>query len=262
MSDIPPKPESMSSEFYETCLAVTAKRARTVILHILKHGRVTTEELKDVYGYQHPPRAVRDVRDNGIPIETVRVKSAKTGRMIAAYQFADTSEIIGGRLGGRKSFTKKFKQELIAYYGARSILSNELVDARYLQIDHRIPYAIIGNAAGTSVEHFMLLDASAQRAKSWTCENCENFRTHRNPDICRSCFWAYPESYTHVAMRPERRLDITWSSDEAQVWDAFVDAARKNGMTPQQLVKHLIAKFLDTRKETYFTSDIEEDDGT
>jgi hypothetical protein len=50
---------------------VTAKRPKTVIGHILKHGQITTEELKNLYGYNHPPRAARDVKEHGIPIERV-----------------------------------------------------------------------------------------------------------------------------------------------------------------------------------------------
>lgn len=36
--------------------AVTSKRPKTVIQHILKNGFVTTEELKSL-GYEHAPRA-------------------------------------------------------------------------------------------------------------------------------------------------------------------------------------------------------------
>jgi hypothetical protein len=38
-------------EFVKLCKAVTAKRPRTVIHHILKHGFITTQDLKDKYGY-------------------------------------------------------------------------------------------------------------------------------------------------------------------------------------------------------------------
>lgn len=62
------KPQ-LPREFVKLCKKVTAKRPRTVIEHILKHGFITTQELKDKYGYNHPPRAVRDVKENGIPIE-------------------------------------------------------------------------------------------------------------------------------------------------------------------------------------------------
>lgn len=54
-----------SKALLELCLSVTAKRPKTVIDHILEHGFITTEELKERYGYNHPPRAVRDVRENG-----------------------------------------------------------------------------------------------------------------------------------------------------------------------------------------------------
>jgi len=67
------------------CNKITAKRPRTVIDHIIEHGSVSSEELQSIYGYDHPPRAVRDVRENGIPIEIFRVSSEKTGRGIAAY---------------------------------------------------------------------------------------------------------------------------------------------------------------------------------
>src|SRR5207245_1394089 len=38
-------------------------------------------------------------------------------------------------------------------------------------------------------------------------------------EICRSCYWAYPESYTHVAMRQVRRADIIWTEDEVSVYE-------------------------------------------
>ena len=70
-------------EFLELCASITGKRPKTVIDHILKHGHITTEELKNKYGYDHPPRAARDVRELGIQLETFRVEAAngrKAGR--------------------------------------------------------------------------------------------------------------------------------------------------------------------------------------
>ena len=46
--------------------AITEKRPSTVIQHILKYGFITTEELKGKYGYEHAPRAARDVRERGV----------------------------------------------------------------------------------------------------------------------------------------------------------------------------------------------------
>jgi len=58
-------------DFIKLLHSVKAKRPRTVIEHILKHGQISTEELKDIYGYNHPPRAIRDVREHGIPVHSV-----------------------------------------------------------------------------------------------------------------------------------------------------------------------------------------------
>jgi len=63
----------LPADFLELCKGVTAKRPRTVIQHILKHGQITSQDLKDTYGYNHPPQAVRDVKEHGIPIEMFRV---------------------------------------------------------------------------------------------------------------------------------------------------------------------------------------------
>jgi len=104
---------------------VTAKGPRTVIDHILQYGAVTTEELQTLYGYDHPPRAVRDVRERGVPIQTFRVGSEKTGRMIAAYRFDSPDKIVRGRISGRKAFSKGFKNLLIEHYGPRDAITGE-----------------------------------------------------------------------------------------------------------------------------------------
>ena len=75
------KKQKFPKEFLELCASVKDKRPKTVIDHILKHGHITTEESKNKYGYNHPPRAARDVRERGIRLETYRVSSA-SGRKI------------------------------------------------------------------------------------------------------------------------------------------------------------------------------------
>jgi hypothetical protein len=229
-------------------MSVTSKRPRTVIHHILRHGFITTEDLSEQYGYDHPPRAVRDVRENGIPLETYSVISKKTGRKIAAYRLVDQAEIVNGRVGGRKAFSKQFKERLIATYSAKSAITGEKLEPRYLQIDHRVPYEVAGNASGESVEDYMLLDASAQRAKSWSCEHCDNWRLLKKPEICRTCFWAWPEQYEHIAMRQERRLDVVWSGAETTQYDMLAGDVSRRKQTPQDLVKELVRRYLSGGK--------------
>jgi hypothetical protein len=71
---------------------IRSRRARTVVEHIIKNGFVTTEELKNIYGLDHPPRAARDVRNEGIPIVSFKYK-VSDGRTIGAYKFPNEDEL-------------------------------------------------------------------------------------------------------------------------------------------------------------------------
>jgi len=79
---------------------IKSKRARRLVELIEEKGQVSTEELREQHDYVHPPRAARDVREAGIPLKTVWVKS-KQGRRIGAYELADLSAVTGRKLGGR-----------------------------------------------------------------------------------------------------------------------------------------------------------------
>lgn len=225
------------------CEKVTAKRPRTVIDHILKHGHVTTEELQTLYGYDHPPRAARDVRENGVPLETFHLTSDRTGRRIAAYRFADPDKIRRGRIGGRSAFSKTFRDALIKRYDSRDSITGEQMDGRYLQIDHRVPYEVVGEESRdeANLEEYMLLDASSQRAKSWSCEQCRNWQKDRDAAVCRSCFWASPENYSHIAGEQVRRIDIEWrGSDEVKAFDKLRVRAEREDVTVAAFLKRLV----------------------
>ena len=179
------KKTKLDKEFIARCKKVTAKRPRTVIDHILKHGFVTTQELKDIYGYNHPPRAVRDVREQGIPLETFRVDGTD-GRKIGAYRFGDPSQARFSKLKGRTAFSKELKRKLIEKDGCRCTIYLEEFPERELQIDHRIPFEVAGDNPDEkeNTDDYMLLSGSANRAKSWSCEHCLNWRELRKLEIC------------------------------------------------------------------------------
>lgn len=233
-------------EFLELCRSITAKRPKTVIDHILAHGHITTEELKNTYGYDHPPRAARDVREHGIPLETFRVE-ASNGRKIGAYRFGDPTKVRLKRFDGRTALSKELKEQLIAKYGCKCFIYLEDMDERVLQIDHRVPYEVDGDDKGGTLESddFMLLCGSANRAKSWSCEHCENWTTKKDKKVCLSCYWAYPEDYSHVAMRQIRRLDMIWEGDDVAAYDRLKEDAAAYGSSLPEFVKAIIRRQLE-----------------
>jgi hypothetical protein len=55
----PVPPLEIPPELRDRISKVTNKRARRLLELILEHGEVTTEQLTEEYGYNHPPRAKR-----------------------------------------------------------------------------------------------------------------------------------------------------------------------------------------------------------
>lgn len=58
------------------------------------------------------------------------------------------------------------------------------------------------------------------------------------------CYWAFPENYSHVAMRQVRRLDLMWQGADVQKYESLKDDARKAGMSLPDFVKDVLAKII------------------
>lgn len=40
-----------------------------------------------------------------------------------------------------------------------------------------------------------------------------------------SCYWAYPENYSHIAMRQIRRIDLIWEGTEVEMYEKLKSEA-------------------------------------
>jgi len=113
---------------------VTNRRARFVLDAFVKNGMVSTEEISKA-GYEHPPRAARDVRELGFPLKTLKVKHSN-GRSIAAYTL-DLEKLQDPGMAGRQALAKKARQRVIDDAGGACQVCSSTLN---LQVDHRIPY--------------------------------------------------------------------------------------------------------------------------
>ena len=66
----------------------------------------------------------------------------------------------------------------------------------------------------------------------------------KNKNICLSCYWAFPEKYSHVAMRLIRRIDLIWQGEEVRQYEKLKSDAAKSGSEIPQFVKNVLAKAL------------------
>ena len=174
-SDLPP-------EFVAKCKAVTAKRARIVIDRILRHGFITSQELKNTYGYNHPPRAAMDVKDSGIPVVLVRVKGTD-GRSVGAYEFGDPEHARTNKYFGRSSMGKNLKKDLVKRDGEICAIYLMPYPQKELQIDHRVPFQVSGEnlEIDQNPENYMLLSPSANRLKRRSRPSVKTVTGHLPP---------------------------------------------------------------------------------
>jgi hypothetical protein len=222
---------------------VVAKRPRTVLDHILKHGFITTEELKEKYGYNHAPRAARDVREYGIALETYKVPNSG-GRRIAAYRLDLKTVIVGGK-AGRRAIPKEIRLTLLQRNGPHCSLCGGLFDPTFLQVDHKVPYEVAGESEADSIDAFMLVCGSCNRTKSWACEHCKNWTELHKVELCKACYWASPSDYKHIALVRARRADVVWQDKDALLFDRFREACRKAGQSIQDGIKKAVLRSLE-----------------
>ncbi|HEM4953002.1 TPA: hypothetical protein U1151_001143 [Streptococcus suis] len=237
--------QEISQDFYDKLTSVTNKRARFVIDQIMKYGECSTEDLKKA-GYEHAPRAKRDVVELGIPIQTNQGTDS-SGRRMAVYVFGNWEEYKKqnnlAKTRGRNNLSDKLKESLIKEHGTRDMLYGEEFPESLLQVDHRIPFEIGGDPENMlDTSHFMLLSPSANRAKSWACEHCSNWSI-KDIELCKTCYFANPENYSHVSGTKEKRLDIIFKDSDVEIYNKIMSISKEKSISIQDA-------FLDLIKES------------
>ncbi|MGC4806504.1 HNH endonuclease [Micromonospora sp. DT233] len=233
-----PYPEDFTAWVLSRPLSLRARRA---VERMLDQGHVTTADLNDM-GYDHPPRAIADIKDAGVQVAMKMVVVA--GRRMASYKLVPAAG--DAALTGRRTLPKAFRESLYTLWRYRCAVCDGQFTSRELQADHRIPYRVSGEAVEQVPEDFMPLCPSCNRAKSWSCETCPNWE-RRIAAECETCLWGSPEEYSHVATIPERRLQLSWSGDaEIEEFDRLSARARKADVTPAELAKQVISRMPTT----------------
>ncbi len=229
----------ISSTMQAAIDAVTGKRPKTVIDFIKQKGYCTTHDLLEV-GYTHPPRAIADVKELGIPLVKTMTNHPTSGHM-ASYTLGDDKDLKPSR-AGRRALPKKLKAAVLAIQGERCALCGAPFPANALQVDHRVPYVVGGDPTPPFVARdFMAICGSCNRSKSWSCEQCPNWNVAQDPAVCQACYWGTPEEYTHIATEQQRRVTLNWSgSQDVDEYDALATDAHNSGAEVDVYIKGII----------------------
>lgn len=96
-------------------------------------------------------------------------------------------------------------------------------------------------------DYFMLLSPSANRDKSWACEHCTNW-LEKNREMCKTCYYAYPEDYQHIAGKTEKKLSIVFNREEMDLYDQIEEQAKLQNISYQSAVKRMIEYYQQINK--------------
>lgn len=208
-------------------------RARKALELMLEHGSVTTGDLKAA-GYDHPPRAIRDVKDAGLVVESELVNV--TGIRMSRYSLVDSTS---DGFVQRRPISNAFRNQLFDIAGHRCAVCGAEFITRMLQADHRVPFAIGGDPP-LELRYYMTLCSSDNRAKSKSCETCPNW-TARDVETCKTCYWHDPDRYEHVATVDERRIMITARGSDVAGVDRLAEKAAQEGLSLSELLLEIIS---------------------
>lgn len=92
------------------------------------------------------------------------------------------------------------------------------------------------------LDRFMLLSPSANRDKSWACEHCENW-IKKDISMCKKCYYAYPENYSHIAGKLEKRVNVIFNDKDMHLYNELLSQASANGITCEEETKRMIAYY-------------------
>jgi hypothetical protein len=62
--------------------------------------------------------------------------------------------------------------------------------------------------------------------------------------LCLSCYWAYPENYSHIATRAIRRIDLIWQGEDITMYEKLKTEALSSSKGMPEFVKDIIAREL------------------
>ena len=112
-----------------------------------------------------------------------------------------------------------------------------------------MPYEVIGDALADkpNLDELMPLCPSCNRAKSWSCEHCPNWQEDRQAAICRSCYWASPTDYKHLALRQVGRVELVWEEQELATFEKLQAKARALDTPLPDYVKAVLKRHLRSK---------------
>lgn len=208
-------------------------RQRKALHLMLEHGWVTLQQVRDPWGdysaYATPERAIKDLGDLGITLESEAVPGEG---VVQRYRFVSRPDQLRR---ARRNLTG-VRSALIERDGPACHRCQRELDPDKLQVDHRIPVLVAGERDELELDAFVLLCATCNRRKGFTCQKCPNGKETQDPETCATCYWAFGERHDHDATEDVRRLAGQLRGEAAGAFDVIQGAANNVGARGDELI--------------------------
>ncbi len=228
---------------YEEIIPRLSLRAQKMLRWLLEHGSISTYDIEKLE-YGHPPRVAQDLKDAGIIIKRIWGQHPETGNRMGIYVLGAEAPITKNTFSGRKALSRNLENQIYEHYGIRCNMDAFEHGKRALQADHRIPYLVGGDPDRFDVSDWQLLCGSHQQRKKHECENCDNMKI-KEVEICNGCFWAFPENYSHVAMKPLRRIDTSWGQEDMDTFNRLKGFPEEKGIDLTEAIRRIVRKYFE-----------------
>src|SRR5699024_710289 len=167
---------------YDTPQNIKTQKKNTSVSLLLKGKKTVTVEMneqgaKEIYKYM------------------------KTGQVLTIHSNEPTLGDVFIELTGRN-----LKEKIAEENGYCCEIDQTSFELRYLQIDHRMPYEVSGDPEELIwkiICHFVLHTTEL----GYVVVNIPIIGSIKDPNICKTCYWASPSNYSHIAMEGVKRVE-------------------------------------------------------
>ncbi len=226
-TSFPNLPESRAQEVAERMTAEVlsfitsperSPRERSTLALCLEQGFVTKQ---DCYGMGFDPVVTRDLTKHGLVFYSQR------GQILLDLGASNAS------LGGFSTLPSRQRDALLADAHFTCVFCRKQYERKFLTADHRVPHRVAGNSLtdAEGLQAYQVACYPCNNRKQQGCRACTNQQTTKDIAKCRTCYWAYPDKYEHIAGKHERRLTlVARTPEEMLVLDEVQKFAAARGL--------------------------------
>lgn len=221
-------------------------RAKAAADLLMEKGVITKYDFEETHvPVSQAPRAIRDLKDHGIPIETLRkisVPQAKT--KVNRYTLGSIDNINTSMRYGRMYDPTGMKEKLAKLHGDVCVFCGKKLTAKDRELDHKLPVNIFGDLSPVerlNPDNYQLVCRGCNRLKREATSHGAFDDQREGMDIVKQNYWYDPVQYRKN--RDDRLYAhnvIVWNtSKDIQAYKQISQYAKDSSKSFQEALKDI-----------------------